>query len=228
MMDKYAVIGLGRFGAGLARALAGAGAEVIAIDRQSKPVDRVRDEVTLAVRLDSTNEEALRSQGVGEVDAAIVGIGDDFEASALTVAILKDIGVPYIVARAENEIQERILRSVGADEVSSPEFESALRWAHRLQLPALGQYIELGEDHSLVSMQAPEPFVGKTLVELDFRNTYGANLIAIERPIVDAQAPPDRSPRRTWIVPTGKTTIQAEDVLVLVGTNDALTALPRG
>ena len=72
-MDKYAVIGLGRFGSGLARALAGAGAEVIAIDRQSKPVDRVRDEVTLAVRLDSTDEEALRSQGVGDVDAAIVG-----------------------------------------------------------------------------------------------------------------------------------------------------------
>lgn len=226
-MDKYAVIGLGRFGAGLARALAGAGAEVIAIDRQSKPVDRVRDEVTLAVRLDSTDEEALRSQGVGDVDAAIVGIGDDFESSALTVAVLKDLGVPYIVARAENEIQERILRSVGAHEVSSPEYESALRWAHRLQLPVLGQYIELGDEHSVISVPAADAFVGKTLLELDFRNTYGANLIAIERPIADAQAAPDRKTRRTLIVPTGKTTIQAEDVLVLVGANDALTELPR-
>ena len=227
MMDKYAVIGLGRFGAGLARALAVAGAEVIAIDRQSKPVDRVRDEVTLAVRLDSTDEEALRSQGVGDVDAAIVGIGDDFESSALTVAVLKDLGVPYIVARAENEIQERILRSVGAHEVSSPEHESALRWAHRLQLPVLGQYIELGEAHSVISVPAADAFVGKTLLELDFRNTYGASLIAIERPIADAQSAPDRKARRTMIVPTGKTTIQAEDVLVLVGANDALTALPR-
>jgi len=227
-MDKYAVIGLGRFGAGLARALAGAGAEVIAIDRQSKPVERIRDEVTLAVRLDSTDEEALKSQGVREVDAAIVGIGDDFEASALTVAILKDIGVPYIVARAENEIQERILRSVGADDIASPEFESALRWAHRLQLPALGQYIELGEDHSLVSMKAPESFVAKSLLELDFRNIYGVNLVAIERPPAETDRPAGRKGRRTLIVPTGKTTIQAEDVLVLLGTNETLKSLPSG
>jgi len=224
-MEKYAVIGLGRFGAGLARALAAAGAEVIAIDRDAGPVEKVRDEVTLAVRLDSTNEEALRSQGVGEVDAAIVGIGDGFEASALTVAILKSLNVPHIVARAENEIQERILRSVGAHEISSPEYESALRWAHRLQLPALKQYIELGEDHSLVSVKAAEPFIGKTLLELDFRNTYEANLIAVERWVADADAP--GKGRRKLIVPTGKTTIEAEDVLMLVGNNESLRKLPH-
>jgi len=226
-MDKYAIIGLGRFGAGLARALAGIGAEVIAIDRNARPVERIRDEVTLAVRLDSTDEEALKSQGVGDVNAAIVGIGEDFESSALTVAVLKGIGVPYIVARAENEIQERILRSVGAHDIASPEFESALRWAHRLQLPRLGQYIELGEEHSLISLPAPDVFVGKTLLELDFRNTFGANLIAIERPQAAAPSAPDRKRPRTLIIPTGKTTIKADDVLILVGANDALTALPR-
>ncbi len=226
-MDKFAVMGLGRFGAGLARALSAAGAEVIAIDRHTKPVESLRDLVTLAVKLDSTDVEAMRSQGVAEVNAAIVGIGEDFEASALTVAILKGFGIPFIVARAENAIQARILRSIGAHDIASPEEESAVRWGHRLQLPALGQYVELGEDHSLISLAAPPVFVGKTLIELHLRSEYGVNLIAIERPAGGADAGLEQKARRATIVPSATTKIQASDVLVLVGANEAFKALPR-
>ena len=88
-MQRFAVIGLGRFGQQLARALAASGAEVMAIDCAAELVEAVRDEVTLAVRLDSTDEEALKAQGIGKVDAAIVGIGEDFEATVLTAAVLK-------------------------------------------------------------------------------------------------------------------------------------------
>lgn len=226
-MDKFAVMGLGRFGAGLARALSAAGAEVIAIDRHTKPVESLRDLVTLAVKLDSTDEEAMRSQGVAEVNAGIVGIGEDFEASALTVSILKGFGIPYIVARAENAIQARILRSIGAHNIASPEEESAVRWGHRLQLPGLGQYVELGEDHSLISLAAPPTFVGKTLIELHLRSEFGVNLIAIERPAGGADAGLEQKARRATIVPSATTPIQAGDVLVLVGANDAFKALPR-
>ena len=226
-MQKFAVMGLGRFGAGLARALSAAGAEVIAIDRHSKPVEALRDLVTLSVKLDSTDEEAMRSQGVAEVDAAIVGIGEDFEASALTVAVLKGFGVPYIVARAENVIQARILRSIGAQEIASPEEESAVRWGHRLQLPVLGQYVELGDAHSLISLVAPAAFIGKTLIEVNLRSEFGVNLIAIERAAGGADADLEQKARRTTIVPTAATVINEGDVLVLVGSDEAFKSLPR-
>lgn len=224
---KYAVIGLGRFGAGLARALARAGGEVIAVDRESRPVEKLRDEVTIAARLDSTDEDALRAQGVAEVDVAVVSIGDNFEATALTVAILKSMEIPYVVARAESEIQERILRAVGAHDVSAPEHESALRWAHRLELSAVGHYIELGDAHSLVSLPAPRSFVGRTLVELDVRNQFGVNLIAIERGTTDERGDAPSPSVRTMVIPRGSTKIQAGDALLVVGENEAITAFPR-
>jgi trk system potassium uptake protein TrkA len=184
-MQRFAVIGLGRFGEHLARALTHAGTEVIGIDRDPAVVERMRDEVALAVRLDSTDAAALASQDVGEVDAAIVGIGEDFESAALTVVALRELGVRHIVARAMMETQGKILRKVGADEIASAEQESALRWAHRLTLPRMERYVELGEDHSLVYLPAPAAFCDKTLVELELRKQYGVNLVALRRPTVE-------------------------------------------
>jgi len=231
MPGKYAVIGLGRFGSPLARALSAAGAEVIAIDRDGRLVEEVRDYVALAVRLNSTDADALREQGVGDVDVAIVGIGQDFESAALTVATLKQLGHMRIVARAQTEIQGRILRLVGADEIASPEQEAAQRWAHRLTLPNLERYIELDERHSMVYVKAPGRFRNHTLQNLDLRNAYGVNLIAIERsdpPEVDSEpGQPPQLPRKTLEVPGGSTQLRADDVLILVGTNENLSRLPR-
>ena len=226
-MQRFAVIGIGRFGKRLARALTAAEAEVIAIDRDAELVEQIRDEVTLAVRLDSTDAEALRMQAVQDVDVAIVGIGADFESSALTVATLKELGVKRIIARANSDIQAKILEKVGADEVARPEGESALRWAHRLMLPNLKQYVELGEAHSMIYMAAPGRFHQQTLKDLDLRNKFGVNLIAIER-TVSVQADPD-SPavsKRTVTVPTADTTILPADILILVGSNESLSNLP--
>ena len=226
-MDRFAVIGMGRFGRRLARALTAAEAEVVAIDRNADLVEQIRDEVTLAVRLDSTDAEALRMQGIQDVDVVLVGIGEDFESSALTVATLKEIGVKRIVARANSDIQAKILQKVGADEVALPESESAMRWAHRLMLPNLKQYVELGEGHSMVYVSAPTLFHRKTLQELNLRNEFGVNLIAIER-TVSVQADPE-SPtvtKSTITVPTAGTTILPEDILILVGTDESLSHLP--
>jgi len=226
-MDRFAVIGMGRFGRRLARALTAAEAEVIAIDRDAAIIQQVRDEVTLAVRLDSTDAEALRMQGVQDVDVALVGIGEDFESSALTVATLKEIGVKRIIARANTDIQAKILQKVGADQVVLPESESAMRWAHRLMLPNLKQYVELGEGHSMVYVSAPKLFHRKTLQELNLRNEFGVNLIAIERS-VSVQADP-KSPtltKSTITVPTADTTILPNDILIMVGTDESLSHLP--
>ncbi len=216
-MQRFAVIGLGRFGQRLARALTAADAEVIAIDRDAQLVEQIRDEVTLAVRLDSTDSEALKMHGIADVDVAIAGIGEDFEDAALTVATLKELGVRRIIARAQTDIQAKILTRVGADEVALPERESAFRWAHRLMLPNLTRYIELGDEHSMIYASAPSRFHDKTLKQLDLRNEYGVNLIAIERRT-------DEKP--TIIVPAANTAILADDILVLVGSNESLSGLP--
>ncbi|HNO79347.1 MAG TPA: TrkA family potassium uptake protein [Phycisphaerae bacterium] len=226
-MRRFAVIGLGRFGEHLARALAQAGDEVIAIDRDSDYVDRVRDDVTLAVRMDSTDKMALVAQGIAEVDAAIVTIGEAFESSILTVVTLKELGVPRIIARAMTDLQGKILRKVGADEIASAEQESAMRWAHRLSLPNLSQYIELEADHSLVYIAAPAAFVGKTLLELRLRADHQVNLVAIRRDRVTKTAGDEATRQRNIIVPIADTKIESGDVLIVVGHNDALSKLPQ-
>ena len=226
-MSRFAVIGLGRFGRGLARALTADGAEVIAIDRNPKLVEAARDEVTLAVRLDSTDPEALRAQGIGDVDLAIVGIGEQFEAAALTVAVLRELGVPRIYARAESEIQGQILSRIGAHEIVNPEQESALRWARRLMLPNLRQYVELGADHAMVYMIAPASFCHKTPAELALRRQHGLNLVAIKRQVGATTEADVRTPVSVaFTVPEANTTILPGDVLILVGSNEALSNLP--
>ena len=133
-MRRFAVIGLGKFGGTVARSLAERGAEVIAVDKDEKLVDTFAEIATLAVKLDSTDEEALKTQGIDKVDVAIVSIGD-FEASILTTALLKRLGVPTVITKATqsvSQIQERILNLVGADKVVLPEMEMGKRLAQNL------------------------------------------------------------------------------------------------
>jgi len=226
-MQRFAVIGLGRFGQRLAQALTADGAEVIGIDCQRKPVEAIRDRVTLAVCLDSTDEEALRAQGICDVDAAIVAIGEGFEAAALTVAVLKSLAVPRIYARAETVIQGQILTRVGADAIVNPQHESALRWAHRLMLPNLQDYVELGEEHALISVTAPAAFAHQSPAELKLRRTYGINLVAIRRMVsVKSESGGAEVTSAVTTVPDADTTILPDDVLILVGSNEALAKLP--
>jgi len=234
MARKFAVIGLGRFGQQLAIALHAADAEVIAVDRTTKAVEAVRDHVTLAVRLDSTDEEAIKAQGIHEVDVAIVGIGNELESAAVTVAVLNELGVKRIIARAETEMQRRIMERIGATDTVSPERESALRWAHRLMLPSLHKYVALGRDHSIVSVTAPKTFHGKPLRALDLRNAFGVNLIAIERGAGEPSTGKNAEDAKTKGVgpgtieiPGAATVVLSGDVLIFVGTNDALSRMPQ-
>lgn len=228
-MPRFAVIGLGRFGRKLAQLLTRAGAEVIGIDSDHEIIQRVRDEVTLAVRLDSTDEQALLAQGVDKVECAVVGIGLDFEANALTVSILKKIGVPRVISRAGSGIRGKILKRIGADDVVFPEDESAARWANHLMMPQFEDFVELDDKHSLVQVPAPRAFVGKTPRELQLRAKHKLNLVAIRRPIAgNDQKAPDARRWRVVGVADADVLIEPGDVLVLVGGNEGLTRLPKG
>ena len=224
-MRRFAVIGLGRFGSQLARALTRAGAEVVAIDKDRKIIEQISPDVTVAVRLDSTEEDALRAQGVDKVDAAIVGIGGGFEANILTTVTLKSIGVKYVCSRAERQMHGNILRRIGADEVIFPEDESALRWSFKLMAPRISDTLEFAPGFSLAQYNAPASFNGKTLLDLHLRKKYHVNLIGLRR--AGAADEGDKKIARQIInVPLPETVINEGDLLWLVGSEEDLAALP--
>lgn len=226
-MKQFAVIGLGRFGRRLAEALTQAGHEVIAVDLDDDLVERARDEVALAVRLDATDPEALRSQHIEKCDAAVVSIGEHFEANALTTATLKSLGVPRVISRASTEIQRRILVRIGADQIINPEEEMAVRLANQLANPNVLEHLELAVGHGLIQMRAPEAWVGRTLGDIDLRRKHEVNLIAIKRPVETKTKEGAAEVEEEVIdLPMAHTMIRAGDILVLVGSTESLDALP--
>jgi trk system potassium uptake protein len=225
-MKKIAVIGLGRFGQKVAIALAMSGAEVIAIDINRQEIELIRDQVSLAVRLDSTDENAMRSQGVDKVDMAIVGIGQSrgggFEAAVLTVVNLKKFGISDIYARAEQEIAGQVYEAVGATQVIYPEIESAQRWAYKLIAPHIGEKIDFAPGYSLARVKAPSSFAGRTLVDIKLRQKYKVNLVAIKR---DEAAGEDNG--KVVNVPMPQTVIYENDILMIAGSDADLAKLPQ-
>ena len=227
-LQRFAVIGLGRFGSRLARNLAEAGAEVIAIDRDRTIVEELRDQVTLAIALDATDEQALKVQGVDQVDCAIVGIGHNFEANALTTVLLKSLRVERVISRAGNDMQAQILSRIGADAVVKPEDEAADRWGHRLLAPFMIDHVELGEGYALVQMAAPSDWRGKTLAELDLRRRHGVTVVAIKRRVETASPTGAVTyEERVVDVPMPSSRLGPDDILVIAGFDRDLERLPR-
>ena len=230
-MKRFAVIGLGRFGKKLAIALAMSGAEGVAIDKDRNEVEMIRDQVSLAVRLDSTDEEALKAQGVDKVDVAIVGIGQGggggqgFESAILTVVNLRQMGVKLIYARAEDLIAGEVFSKVGATDVIYPEIESAQRWAYKLIAPQIGEKIDFAPGYSLARVKAPVSFDGKTVMDLQLRQKYNVNLVTIKR---DEHSKAKKSEKGGIInVPMPNTVIYQDDILMVAGSDADLAKLPQ-
>ncbi len=181
MAKKIAVIGLGVFGIRVAIELSRKGADVIALDNDMERLDDVKEHVAHAVRIDSTDETALKAQGVHDMDVVIVGIGDNFEAALLTIAALQNIGAKRIVVRGTTSTHERILNHLGIKEVILPAEEAAERLATNLIFENVIDTFELSSGYSIAEISAPETFIGRTVTELERRQTYNVNLITIKR-----------------------------------------------
>lgn len=227
-----AVIGLGRFGSRLAASLASRGTEVIAIDRSRSLVENIRDDVSMAVALDATDEDALRSNLPSNLAAAVVGIGENFEATLLVTVVLKQLEVPRVIARASSPLASRILTKIGADETVNPEDESADRWANRISVPNLLNHIEFHEGYSIVEISVPEPWVGKTLVELELRAKSGLHVVAMKRikpehhgSVPGGAASLSREPAARIEVPSPVEPLRQSDVLILMGKDEDLARI---
>jgi len=229
MARRFAVIGLGRFGQKVAVALAMSGAEVIAIDKDRDLVELMRDQVAHAVRLDSTDEEALKSQGIDDVDVGVVsigqGTGQGFESAVLTVVNLRQMGVKRIYARAESLIAGQVFSKVGATEVIYPEIESAQRWAYKLITPLIEDKIDIAPGYSLARVDAPASFNGKTVRDLELRQKYNVNLVIIKRG--ERRKTKKDESGGLITVPSPDTIVYQDDILMLAGSDSDLAGLPQ-
>ncbi len=180
-MKQFAVIGCGRFGSSVARTLSEKGCQVLAIDINEAPVQDMSEVVTQSVCMDATDEKALRSVGIEHVDVAVVGMGNNLEASVLTTLILKEIGIKDIIAKAVTEDHRKVLQKVGATKVVAPERDMGARLANSLISPEIVEHIDLSKDSSIVELIPPKEFIDKNLRELDVRKKYNLNVIAIKR-----------------------------------------------
>ena len=210
---QYAVIGLGRFGTSVALTLQSLGHEVLAIDSDEERVQKLSEEVTHVVQADTTDENSLNALGLRNFDAVVVAIGEDVQANVATTLLLKEIGVPYIVAKAKNALHGKMLERIGADRVVFPERDMGQRVAHSLVSANILDYIELSPNLSLVEVTAPASLTGKTLAEADLRANYGVNVVAIKR-FEDLIVPPQPGDM-----------IAEGDVLIVVGATDGIQRL---
>ncbi|WP_027088794.1 potassium channel family protein [Thomasclavelia saccharogumia] len=177
---QYAVLGLGVFGSTVATTLAQYNCEVIAIDIDESCVERIADEVTKAVVADTTDIEQLRALGLDDIDVAIIAIGTHLEESVLTTMNVKDLGVPYVIAKAKNKQFSKILEKVGADRVIRAEKDMGIKVAKSLLRKNIVDLVELDKDYSFVEINAPVEWIGKSVQDLDIRKAFHMNVIGVK------------------------------------------------
>ncbi len=214
-MKSYIVVGLGRFGCETAKKLHELGGEVLAIDHNADLVQQISNEVTQAVVGDARDKEVLKALGASEFDCAIVAIGNSLGDSVLATMNLKELGVPYVVCKAYDEIHRQVLLKLGANKVLIPEQEQAARLARNLSSPNVLEYIELSDEHGIIEVPAPASWVGKSLKNLNVRAVLGVNIIAIKQG------------KRINVSPGADYEIVPGDIMVVLGDTDALEAVQK-
>ena len=214
-MKSYIIVGLGRFGAGVARELCRLGCEVMVMDVSNDLVSQVASDVTHAVVGDARDKEVLRALGAGDFDCAIVAIGDDLSASVLATMNLKELGVPYIVCKAHDDIHRRVLEKLGADRVVIPELEQAGRLARSLSSLNVLDYIELSKEYGIIEVPVPAGWEGKSLKELNVRASLGINILAV------------RSGDAFHVSPGADYAFTKDEVMVVLGDNKALKKVQK-
>ena len=207
MKKQVAILGLGRFGVGLANTLLGMGYDVLAMDVDEKRVQAISASITRAVQADGTDEAVLRELGVDKFDVAIVAMGSDIENSVLSTILLRKLGVRYVVARADNDLHGTILERIGADKVVYPEREMGTRVAHGLMLTQVLDYLPLAAAYGIAKVSPPNSFIGRTLAELGLgrEGKWEIAVLIVQRE------------REVIVTPDRMEVVRANDVLVVSG-----------
>lgn len=181
MKKSFMVVGIGRFGRSVALELEQNGVEVIAVDSNEEKVNEIADYVTMAAAVDVRDESKLKKLGIERLDGMIICITSDTDASTVAAIAGREAGVPYIFAKAKDELHKKILQRVGADEVMIPEWISGIRLARNLVYENLKDVIEFSNTFQMLEIIPEEKWVGKSLRELHLRQKLRLNVVAIRK-----------------------------------------------
>jgi trk system potassium uptake protein len=216
MSRQFVIIGLGRLGSAMLDTLLSLGHEVLGIDLDEDLVQELSGEYPQAhlVAADATEESVLRDLNVAHFDGAAVVIGENMEAGILATANLKELGVPFVVARAISKLHGRVLERIGADRIIEPERDMGAQVARAMSSPVVLDYVDLGEDEALIEAEVPKEWVGKSLADLHLSRESGLTILAI------------KPKGKAGTIPSGDTVLNEGDVIVVGGTKDALDRSP--
>ena len=203
--QSYIVIGLSDFGMHIVRSLALSSVELLVIDRDEKKLEEVADIVLNTVCADAANPDVLSQLGISEFDGAIVDAEKDLERKVLITMQLKDLGVPYIIVKAVNELEGRVLHKVGADRVVQPDREVGIRVANQIVRGKYFEAIELPPDYSITDFAVPPAWFDRSIRELEIRAKHGVTVLSIHRG-------EDR-----YLNPAPDFVLQSGDIAVLLG-----------
>jgi trk system potassium uptake protein TrkA len=218
MSQQILIVGLGQFGMSLARTLSEKGAEVLAVDRNRNLVEEAAAFVAEAVVIDATDETELARLEPRKRDSAVCAIGDDSkEASIICTALLRQMGTPVVIARANDKMHQRILQLVGAHQVINPEQEFGRRFANRLLYRDVVVDTNLGEDLHLTEIRIQPAMIGKNLIELALPKRFGVMVVGIRR-----------GGLAKILLPSPSDPLQADDNLIIVSSESAIPKLTQG
>lgn len=210
MRKQYAVFGLGSFGESVAVTLQELGCEVVVVDNHMERIEDISPYVSYAVQADIEDPEVIRSLGARNLDGVIVAVADDMEASIMATLVSKEIGVPYVLAKAKNELHAKVLKKIGADSIIFPEKEIGQSVARNLVSGEFVDWISLSPDYSITEIQVPEKWIGKSLSEIDVRRTRDVNVVAV------------RIGDKIQVNIDPKEPLQKDMMLIMIGSNEAL------
>ena len=209
----YAVFGLGRYGAAVAKELVESGMEVIAVDTDQRIVNDAASYLPVCKCADVTDAEVISRLGIGNIDTVIVCMAGNLEASVMSVTLCKEAGVQNVIAKCANEMHQKILLRVGADQVVFPENESGVRLAKNLLSSGFIDMISLSKEVSMVEIDVRDEWCGKNLIELNLRKKYGVNIVAVKKgERVDINVNPEQA-------------LEADDTLIVIANTAKLGKL---
>ena len=210
---EFVVLGLGIFGKSVATTLAESGCEVLVVDLNEDKINEIADKVTYAVKADATDADTLKTLGISNFDGAIIAMGESFESSVMATILVKELGIPYVLAKANSELHARILKRVGADMVVFPEKETGIKIANNLMSDNFFDAIELSSTFSMMDIEVLDEWIGKSLKDLKLRSSFKINVIGIKKK------------ENLNINPAADDAIEKGDVLVIIGSNETLNKL---
>src|SRR5918992_1140293 len=212
MSRHFVIIGLGRLGVAMLETLISLDHEVLGIDSDEDVIQELSGEYPRAhlFAADATEESVLRDLDVGNFDGAAVVIGENMEAGILATANLKEMGVPFVVARAISKLHARVLKRIGADRIIEPEKDMGAQVARTMASPGVMDYVDLGDDEALIESEVPEEWVGKSLADLHLSRQSGLTVLAV------------KPEGKAGTIPSADTVLREGDVIVVGGTKKNL------